>query len=436
MPAHRTPAHRTLSDAPRRSRRLFEPTVYDSNGYECLLEQEDDFNRSQYTSESTVSSSGDQTPPVFTMPSSMTSPTPEMPTRATTSHSRRHDDGHIRRPPNAFILFRSECCKNKGKETDETVISRLAGKLWGKLPADEKEVYQQRALQVAAEHSKLYPGYKYTPSHRNKPKVARRKPARDTVTEIRNCSDPASRIMRGQPLLERTPTPALSAPASDSIPVQREEGKSHPGHLAFSSSIGERDIIPTGLSSATAVNEEYLFMHSEYRGPIAHPEGKAFDCQEEFVATELMPHLDFNAIYSQTEAHVVEDKVEGLQRSYQQSPPLPSRADIDAAFGVKPTICNLQLAPTQALLTNSSGDPEVSSYASDASFSSPYEMTSSSSSLNEGLYYDYSGSSLYTPSSCEPASGSSQSSSREVDAMISQLYPTTNYFQSYTINDL
>ncbi|KAI9059578.1 high mobility group box, partial [Trametes sanguinea] len=84
----------------------------------------------------------------------------------------------IPRPPNAFMIFRSELwSKEKIKSTverDHRQISRIAGNLWNRLTDAEREPYKRRAEEAKVEHARLYPQYKYSPIYRRE-KPAKRK---------------------------------------------------------------------------------------------------------------------------------------------------------------------------------------------------------------------------------------------------------------------
>lgn len=77
---------------------------------------------------------------------------------------------HVPRPPNAFMLFRSDFLK-KGVipshvERRQQNLSRIAGQCWNLLPMEEKDVWQEKAAQVLLEHQRKNPDYKFTPAPR------------------------------------------------------------------------------------------------------------------------------------------------------------------------------------------------------------------------------------------------------------------------------
>ncbi|KAG6860990.1 hypothetical protein C0995_005010 [Termitomyces sp. Mi166 len=77
---------------------------------------------------------------------------------------------HIPRPPNAFMLYRSDFLKRgiipAHVERRQQNLSRIAGQCWNLLPLEEKAQWQQRAAQALLEHQKRNPDYKFTPAPR------------------------------------------------------------------------------------------------------------------------------------------------------------------------------------------------------------------------------------------------------------------------------
>ncbi|KAJ6494253.1 hypothetical protein C8R45DRAFT_1212308 [Mycena sanguinolenta] len=85
-------------------------------------------------------------------------------------HSRKQPEGHIPRPPNAFILFRSSFVRSQivspDVETNPTTMSKIIGLTWKNLPADERRVWYARARQAVEEHRRRFPDYSFRPSQR------------------------------------------------------------------------------------------------------------------------------------------------------------------------------------------------------------------------------------------------------------------------------
>ena len=77
---------------------------------------------------------------------------------------------HVPRPPNAFMLFRSDFLKRgtipANVERRQQNLSRIAGECWNLLSQEEKGKWQEKAAKVLVEHQKQNPDYKFTPSPR------------------------------------------------------------------------------------------------------------------------------------------------------------------------------------------------------------------------------------------------------------------------------
>ncbi|KAF7355947.1 Repressor ROX1 [Mycena venus] len=76
-------------------------------------------------------------------------------------HSRRQPEGHIPRPPNAFILFRSSFIRSQrvspDVETNHSTLSKIIGLTWQNLPAEERRVWYAKARQAVEQHRRRFP---------------------------------------------------------------------------------------------------------------------------------------------------------------------------------------------------------------------------------------------------------------------------------------
>ena len=145
-------------------------------------------------------------------PSSPVCPAP-CPPRS--SHTRKKKPGHIPRPPNAFLIFRSELWnKEKIKSTverDHRQISRIAGKYWQELSDVERAPYHVKAEEAKRLHALMYPDYKYTPIYR-KDRAMKRKTKPEDFKKILRCERVARLMRRGfegddlEEELQREPT--------------------------------------------------------------------------------------------------------------------------------------------------------------------------------------------------------------------------------------
>jgi hypothetical protein len=134
---------------------------------------------------------------------------PERPPR--TRHSRKQPDGHIPRPPNAFILFRSSFIRSQrvspDVETSHSTLSKIIGLTWQNLPADERRVWHAKARQAVEEHRRQFPQYAFRPSHRrtrggdaekDKEKDGKRKVREHVVDDPTRCAKIAELLGEGK----------------------------------------------------------------------------------------------------------------------------------------------------------------------------------------------------------------------------------------------
>ncbi|KAG8901305.1 hypothetical protein FRB99_005405 [Tulasnella sp. 403] len=89
------------------------------------------------------------------------------------SHAKKQPAGHIKRPKNAFILYRSNFVRTgqlgKEVESDHRKISKIVGRIWNNLSPEEKAVWEERARKEKEEHKRQYPDYRYSPINRKDP---------------------------------------------------------------------------------------------------------------------------------------------------------------------------------------------------------------------------------------------------------------------------
>ncbi|KAI0757433.1 high mobility group box domain-containing protein, partial [Daedaleopsis nitida] len=66
------------------------------------------------------------------------------------------------RPKNAFILFRSDKCRElKDLEHDHRMISKIIGQMWRNAPKDERAYYDAQAQEEKRRHLELHPNYRF-----------------------------------------------------------------------------------------------------------------------------------------------------------------------------------------------------------------------------------------------------------------------------------
>ena len=162
------------------------------------------------------------------------------------SHARKTSPDHIKRPPNAFIMFRSHCCNpaESGEAldapgtpsavqlaglgiTDHRHISRIASILWKALSPPDKGYWERRAKERKEEHLLQHPGYKYKPVFRNKDDIRRRKKAfaDEMETEKRGCEEVARALMCApEHLADQTNQAAVAHAARDASESAESSG--------------------------------------------------------------------------------------------------------------------------------------------------------------------------------------------------------------------
>lgn len=107
----------------------------------------------------------------------------------------------VRRPRNAFMIFRSEFNSMRDKisrnvEHDNRHISRIVGHYWNQMSEEEKDVWRKRADQEKIEHMRKYPGYKFAPHARTK--KLKRNVKRNGDEEMERCRLVAELLLEGK----------------------------------------------------------------------------------------------------------------------------------------------------------------------------------------------------------------------------------------------
>ena len=93
---------------------------------------------------------------------------------------KRGDEDYIKRPENAFILFRRDCCQKRNAEEavaaangteDPNVrrqrqadLSKTISQQWRSLSSEERKYWDDLAKQRKKEHEEMYPWYVYQPT--------------------------------------------------------------------------------------------------------------------------------------------------------------------------------------------------------------------------------------------------------------------------------
>ncbi|KAG6865501.1 hypothetical protein C0991_002100 [Blastosporella zonata] len=87
---------------------------------------------------------------------------------------KKGDNDYIKRPENAFILFRRKCCEDRQAAQEEASsdslkkprqadLSKTISQQWRSLSTDERQYWEQLAKEKKKEHEALHPNYVYRP---------------------------------------------------------------------------------------------------------------------------------------------------------------------------------------------------------------------------------------------------------------------------------
>lgn len=119
-----------------------------------------------------------------------------------TPSSSTESSARIRRPRNAFIVFRSEFLAgrkiDKAVEHDHRHISRIVAHYWNNMSESEKQVYRFKADTEKMEHIKRHPGYRFKPKTRPKKTIIKRKVKRNGEDDVERCRRVADLLRAGK----------------------------------------------------------------------------------------------------------------------------------------------------------------------------------------------------------------------------------------------
>ena len=168
---------------------------------------------------------------------------------------KKGDDDYVKRPENAFILFRRKCCEDRQQAEDITAadgpakkqrqadLSKTISQQWKSLSAEERQFWEQMAKDKKKEHEQLYPNYVYRPQRAKdkdgKTKSKKNKKADDDTGSL-SFVVPVHR--HGRSASAPTPPPyqsiqipnvyhmTPSCPTSPSLLPMISRRSAHPGH--------------------------------------------------------------------------------------------------------------------------------------------------------------------------------------------------------------
>ena len=171
---------------------------------------------------------------------------------------KKGDEDYIKRPENAFILFRRKCCEDRQQAEDiaaadgptkkqrQADLSKTISQQWKSLSAEERQFWEQMAKDKKKEHEQLYPNYVYRPQRaKDKDGKAKNKKTKKFDHEDTGSVSfvvPIHRHHHGRSASAPTPPPyqsiqipnvyhmTPSCPTSPSLLPMISRRSAHPGH--------------------------------------------------------------------------------------------------------------------------------------------------------------------------------------------------------------
>ncbi|KAF8640440.1 hypothetical protein AX17_000105 [Amanita inopinata Kibby_2008] len=159
----------------------------------------------------------------------------------------RKKRGDLTRPPNAFMLFRSDFwAKEKLKvepiERDHRDISRIAAICWNNLDDESRAVYQREAEERKKFHKQQFPQYRYSPVRRESVAQKKKRTRKVAGAQEERCQRLASQAMAELQKTRQLGSPRLGtklmSPQEDleEVTTASRRAQGDPLPLTFSSS--------------------------------------------------------------------------------------------------------------------------------------------------------------------------------------------------------
>ena len=193
----------------------------------------------------------------------------------------KKDDGsHIKRPENAFILFRRKCCEDRQqtgqdngpqKKQRQAELSKTISQKWKNLSAADRQYWEDLAKEKKREHQEMYPDYVYRPQRmrdrdgrvRNK-KYTKRVRGAGKTRQVTETNEHATYVVPlPRPTSSSAPPVAyhtIHIPVVLPRPTCPSSSRSHTSGLQTSAVPGlfDFDYFPGSRSSDTFVNGKEL----------------------------------------------------------------------------------------------------------------------------------------------------------------------------------
>ena len=169
---------------------------------------------------------------------------------------KKGDEDYVKRPENAFILFRRKCCEDRQqaeeggaaadgptKKQRQADLSKTISQQWKSLSAEERQFWEQMAKDKKKEHEQLYPNYVYRPQRaKDKDGKTKNKKAKKFDEDAGSLSFVVPVHRHGRSASAPTPPPyqsiqipnvypmTPSCPTSPSLLPMISRRSAHPGH--------------------------------------------------------------------------------------------------------------------------------------------------------------------------------------------------------------
>lgn len=171
------------SSSPPPSTPLLSPTTTSSSSFDSPFGSPTSFSGNNVsTSPDSRSTSPDSPSTPSTAPSILAETTAASGTLASAK-----DPSHIKRPPNAYMCFRTYFCKNipHDVERHNATVSKITGMAWNRLSDEERIPYVEQAAVIKAEFMAKHPDWVFKPTPRKEKKKMRRTQTRTLADQQR-----------------------------------------------------------------------------------------------------------------------------------------------------------------------------------------------------------------------------------------------------------
>ncbi|TFY77091.1 hypothetical protein EWM64_g6918 [Hericium alpestre] len=202
--------------------------------------------------------------------------------------SKNKDDGHIKRVPNCFILYRRALIHgnvsgttlvrvdDEGRPVQQSVLSKAIKRLWHDLSEEDKAPWREEFRRLKAQQLIDHPDYKYHPTQKQKAgNVKGRKAAGSQSQPRRHESDPApsrppsapmAALPSSVPFLYHQPGAQYQMPPSAGRSFAYPGAPAYPaaGHYPQSIAPPASQPGPSQMSQQTAYHPTYLGLPDTY----------------------------------------------------------------------------------------------------------------------------------------------------------------------------